>query len=63
MHDLGEDLLIWGLVCTFNPRSLRGGGLLRHRADLWMSRRELIARYGKLQVPLPQVTRTAEAAC
>jgi hypothetical protein len=46
LHDFWEDFLIWGLICTFNPRSLRGAGLLRHRAELWMSRRELIESYG-----------------
>jgi hypothetical protein len=46
LHDFWEDFLIFGLICTFNPRSLRGAGLLRHRAELWMSRRELIDRYG-----------------
>jgi hypothetical protein len=58
IHDFWEDFLIWALICTFNPRSLRGGGLLRHRADLWMSRRELITRYGKA----PQPRRSAPAS-
>jgi len=52
LHDFWEDFLIWSLICTFNPRGLRGSGLLRHRADLWMSRHELIARYGKPARPV-----------
>ncbi|HZP39092.1 MAG TPA: bacteriohopanetetrol glucosamine biosynthesis glycosyltransferase HpnI [Methylomirabilota bacterium] len=46
LHDLGENVLIWGLAWAFNP-GFRGGKVLsRPRHELWMSRDALIRRYG-----------------
>jgi hypothetical protein len=41
-----ENFLVWGLIRTFNPGGLRGKRLLNERYELWMSRAELIRRYG-----------------
>jgi len=46
LHDLGENLLVWALIRTFNPGGLRGAKLMRHRSEFWISRKELVLRYG-----------------
>ncbi|HEU0156999.1 MAG TPA: hypothetical protein VFQ82_13075 [Stellaceae bacterium] len=45
IHDLGDNLLSWALVRTFNPTGQRGKGVLRSRCELWVSRQALIARF------------------
>jgi ceramide glucosyltransferase len=46
LHDLGENLLVWALVRTFNPGGLRGAKLMRKRSEFWISRKELMMKYG-----------------
>jgi ceramide glucosyltransferase len=46
LHDLGENLLLWALVRTFNPGGLRGAKLMRRRSEFWISRRRLMVEYG-----------------
>jgi len=42
-----ENLYTWGIIWTFNPASLKGKSLRRlTRGQLWISRQELIHRYG-----------------
>lgn len=42
-----ENLYAWALMWTFNPAALRGRRFLElRRTRLWMSRRQLLARYG-----------------
>jgi len=43
---LGEDLLVWGLALACNPLSLRTKSLRRARHELWISRDDLLRRYG-----------------
>lgn len=43
---LGEDLLVWAIALACNPLSLRGKPLRRERHELWISRDELLRRYG-----------------
>ena len=50
-HDFGEDLWLVGLTWVFNPGSLKGRSVLRLREDLWMTKDQLIARYG---APAPE---------
>jgi hypothetical protein len=45
-HDLFEDLWLFALAWTYNPKSLAGRSLLRRRDDLWMSKEKLIERHG-----------------
>jgi hypothetical protein len=43
-----ENLYTWWLIWTFNPGSLRRKDFLRmERAQLWISRRALVERYGR----------------
>jgi hypothetical protein len=43
-----ENLYTWWLIWTFNPGSLRRKDFLRmERAQLWISRRALLERYGR----------------
>jgi len=46
LHRVGENLLIWALIWTFNPGALRNGKLTRMRTQLWISRSELLRWYG-----------------
>lgn len=46
IHDFFENFWLWGLVWTFNPRSLRRRNLIRQRDELWISKAVLIARFG-----------------
>ncbi len=41
-----DSMLLWGLAYTFNPGRLKTKGVLRHRHQLWISRRRLLSRYG-----------------
>jgi hypothetical protein len=43
---LGENVLMWALAWTFNPGAARRDGLARQHCELWISRKELLARYG-----------------
>jgi ceramide glucosyltransferase len=43
VHDLGEDLLLWGLRRAYNPASRRG--LYRQRERFWLTRQTLVGRY------------------
>jgi hypothetical protein len=40
-----DSMLLWGLAYAFNPAGLRTKGLLRHRHQLWISRRTLLLYY------------------
>lgn len=42
---LGESLLFWALLWTYNPRSQRGRGLRRERCRLFITRTTLLNRY------------------
>jgi hypothetical protein len=46
IHTLFDSLLVWSLTLAFNPAGLSGKGLLRHRCQIWMSRRKLENHYG-----------------
>jgi hypothetical protein len=46
LHDLGENLLIWSLVWTYNPGGLRAKRFMRRRYDFWISRRRFLEHYG-----------------
>jgi ceramide glucosyltransferase len=46
LHDLGENVLVWGLTWAFNPGIGGRNVLSRPRHDLWMSRDALVRRYG-----------------
>jgi hypothetical protein len=46
IHDFWENLLVYALAWTFNPRVLRRNGLFRQHCELWISRTALLARYG-----------------
>jgi hypothetical protein len=46
IHDFFENFWLWGLVWTFNPRSLRRRALQRQRDELWISKADLIDRFG-----------------
>lgn len=46
LHDLGENLLIWGLVWTYNPGGLRAKRFMRRRYNFWISRRRFLEHYG-----------------
>jgi len=57
VHDFGEDLWLVALTWVFNPGALKGRSVLRMREDLWMSRNQLIARFGEPSVKLSQLRR------
>lgn len=45
-HRFWENFLVLGLQWAFNPAGMRGKAFLRPRAPLWMSREELLRKYG-----------------
>jgi hypothetical protein len=47
IHVVFDSMLLWGLAYAFNPAGLKTKGLLRHRHQLWISRRKLLLRYGR----------------
>lgn len=49
LHDLGENVLVWGLAWAFNPGFGGGKVLSRPRHELWMSRDALVRRYGPVR--------------
>jgi hypothetical protein len=46
VHEVFDSMLLWGLTYAFNPAGLKSKGLLRHRHQLWISRRKLQLFYG-----------------
>jgi hypothetical protein len=46
IHAWFDSLLIWVLMRTFNPASVRGRGLAHDRVPIWMSRSKLLTMYG-----------------
>lgn len=46
IHLVFDSMLLWGLAYAFNPAGMRTKGLLRHRHQLWISRRKLLHYYG-----------------
>ncbi len=42
-----DNLWLWLLTWTFNPRSLKGRRFVRKRQELWISRSRLTALYGR----------------
>jgi hypothetical protein len=46
IHLVFDSMLLWGLAYTFNRAGLKTKGLLRHRHQLWISRRKLLQHYG-----------------
>ena len=46
LHDLGENMLVWALLYTFNPGGLRSAKFMRERHTFWMSRKTLEQAYG-----------------
>lgn len=59
IHAVLDSMLLWGLAYAFNPGRLRakGQGLLRHRYQLWISRRKLALCYGAPVAPPTRVER------
>jgi hypothetical protein len=57
---LGENLLCWALAWAFNPAGLRRGGLRRQRCELWISREDLLARYGGRAMRRAPVSRSGD---
>lgn len=51
IHAVFDSMLLWGLAYTFNPAGLKTKSLLRHRHQLWISRRTLLLRYGSAGRP------------
>lgn len=47
MHAFGRNLLLWALIWTFNPGSLKGRGLFKQCREVWVSRSTLIERFGE----------------
>ncbi|HEX3537033.1 MAG TPA: hypothetical protein VHU15_09715 [Stellaceae bacterium] len=47
LHTLGASLNVWCLTRAFNPGALPRQRWRRERHELWISRAELIARYGR----------------
>ncbi len=47
IHAVLDSMLLWGLAYAFNPGRLKakGQGLMRHRYQLWISRRKLARCY------------------
>ena len=46
IHAVGEGVVLWGLTHAFNPAALARQPFLREHHELWISRAELVARYG-----------------
>jgi hypothetical protein len=47
----GDNLWLWLLTWTFNPRGLKARRFTRRRQELWISRDRLVARYGRADRP------------
>jgi len=46
IHGVFDSVLVWALVWAFNPSGLKSHGLWHGRAQIWMSRRKFVGRYG-----------------
>lgn len=51
IHDYAENFWLWGLAWAFNPLSLRGQCLIRHRQRLWISSARLRRLYQTAPAP------------
>ncbi|HLI10842.1 MAG TPA: hypothetical protein VKY65_04515 [Alphaproteobacteria bacterium] len=51
LHAFGENFLLWGFARAFNPAALNRRHFLRERQELWISRRTLLALYGRQRDP------------
>jgi len=49
LHAFGESFTLWGLTRAFNPAALGRQPFLREHHELWLSRTELLGRYGRGQ--------------
>ena len=47
LRTLGEDMLLWAFARAFNPAALRRHCFRRDRGEVWISRAELLRRYGQ----------------
>lgn len=47
IHDMLENLLLWGMVWAFNPAGLQKTKLVRERHPVWISRSMLLGKYGR----------------
>jgi hypothetical protein len=48
----GDNLWLWLLTWTFNPRGLKSRRFTRRRQELWLSRERLAARYRRADRPM-----------
>ncbi|HTV88099.1 MAG TPA: hypothetical protein VME41_03695 [Stellaceae bacterium] len=51
LHFIGDCFNAWALTRAFNPAALERQGFLRGRCEVWISRRGLLARYGRQPRP------------
>jgi hypothetical protein len=58
----GDNLWLWLLTWTFNPRGLKARRFTRRRRELWISRDRLVALYGRADAPGAQAWRSARRA-
>jgi len=61
VHDAFENLLIYSLVWSFNPKGLRCRRLTPLRLQLWISREELLRRHLPSEMALDQASETVYA--
>jgi hypothetical protein len=57
-----DNLWLWLLTWTFNPRSLKARRFIRRRHELWISRDRLVALYGSADRTVAQAWRSARRA-
>ena len=62
MHHIGENILLWAMVRTFNPGGLRSTKFTRKRRWIYMSREALARHYGPGCGPNTPATRTDSSA-
>jgi hypothetical protein len=60
VHEFLEIFLLYGLTWVFNPGALHGRTRLPQRCYLWMSREELLRRYGSSQARNTSLARAPE---
>lgn len=46
VHEFFDGMLLWALLHAFNPSAQRPNGAARHRYHLWISRQQLLCRFG-----------------
>jgi len=51
LHDRAEDIWLWALAWAYNPACLKGRDLARGRDEVWISRTDLIDRFGNARGP------------